>query len=269
MAEIFANHIGSAAAEIAGKIVFAVIVFFVGCFLVRFTMKTLPKSKLFLRLEPSARSFLISTLKIFLYTLLIIIVISVLGVPTASIVAALTSAFLAVGLALQGALSNFAGGIMILIFKPFKVGDYITCSGGTGTVNDISVFYTVIITDDNNRITVPNGSLMNDSVVNHTAEDTRRADVKFTVSYDADIDEISKLLLAFAEDNSKALKNPKPEIKVVAYADTGITCSFRVWCVPGDYWNLYFEMMREVDLTFKKLDIPAPAAKILCDVNEK
>ena len=138
------NFIQTHVVPFAKNFVFALIVLIVGIIAIRLLTKHLPKSKLFQKIEDSAASFILSTIKILLYAFLIIIVISILGVPMASIIAALTSAILAIGLALQGALSNFAGGIMILLFKPFQVGDYITCAGGTGTVKEISVIYTSI-----------------------------------------------------------------------------------------------------------------------------
>lgn len=269
MKEFFKTHFSTTAVELAEKICIGIIVLVVGYIIIRQICRHLPKSRLFTKMEPSAGSFIISTVRILLYAFLVITVISILGVPTTSIIAAITSAFLAVGLALQGALSNFAGGVMILMFRPFKVGDYITCSGGTGTVKDISVFYTSIITDDNNRVTIPNGTLMNESVINHTAEDMRRVDVSFTVPYGTALDELTRELLLSVGARSEAVESPKPDLKVTSYSDAGIVCSFRVWCRSSSYWELYFYMMREIEKVLEKLDIPAPASRVICSIKEK
>ena len=269
MKEFLRTHFSSTAVEFAEKICIGIIVLVLGYIIIRQICRHLPKSKLFIKMEPSARSFIISTVRILMYVLLFITAISILGVPTTSIIAAITSAFLAVGLAIQGALSNFAGGIMILIFRPFKVGDYITCSGGTGTVKDISVFYTSIITDDNNRVTIPNGTLMNESVINHTAEDMRRVDVSFTVAYGTSLNELTRELVASVKVRSEAAESPEPDLKVISYSDAGIVCSFRVWCKASSYWELYFYMMQEIEQVLEKLGIPAPASRVICDINEK
>ena len=208
------NHV----VPIAKSLLFAIIIFIVGMLVIRIVNKYLPKSKLFMKMDASVSSFIMSTIKILLYVLLLVMIITILGVPMASVIAALTSAFLAIGLALQGALSNFAGGIMILLFKPFKVGDYITCAGGTGTVKEISVIYTAVITDDNNRITVPNGSLMNDSVINHTVEEERRVDIKFSVAYGTDECKVKEKLFSQVMDDARILTVPSADFKTVDFS---------------------------------------------------
>lgn len=269
MKEFLKTHFSNTVVEFAEKICIGIIVLILGYIIIRQICRHLPKSKLFTRMEPSARSFIISTVRILLYALLFITVISILGVPTTSIIAAITSAFLAVGLALQGALSNFAGGVMILLFRPFKVGDYITCSGGTGTVKDISVFYTSIITDDNNRVTIPNGTLMNESVINHTAEDMRRVDISFTVPYGTKMNELTRELAAAARLRNETAETPEPDLKIISYTDSGMVCSFRVWCKSSVYWELYFYMMAEIEGVLGRLNIPSPASRVICDIKEK
>ncbi len=253
---------------LAKSLVFAIIVFVVGMIVIRLLSKHLPKSKLFNKIDPSASTFLLSTIKILLYVFLIIIIISILGVPMASIIAALTSAFLAVGLALQGALSNFAGGIMILLFKPFQVGDFITCSGGTGTVKAISVIYTSIVTDDNNRITVPNGTLMNDSVINHTVEDDRRVDVKFSVAYGTDEAALKEKLIALAQEDSRVHAVPGVELKTIGYLDNGVQYALRMWCDAANYWAVYFDHMEKTKTVLSELGVSAPTSKVSFDVNK-
>lgn len=152
--------------NIGKEILFAGLVFVAGIVITRLVGKFMQKNKVFKKLDPSVQSFTRSLVKIVIWTLVIVAVVAILGVPVSSLIAAISAAGLAIGLALQGALSNFAGGLMILIFKPFGVGDYISATGAEGTVSDITVFYTKLITVDNKRITVPNGSLMNANVVN-------------------------------------------------------------------------------------------------------
>jgi len=253
---------------LAKNLAFAVIVLIVGIIAIRLVTKYLPKSKLFRKLDDSAESFILSTVKILLNLFLIIIIISILGVPMASIIAALTSAFLAVGLALQGALSNFAGGIMLLLFKPFKVGDFITCAGGTGTVKEISVIYTSIVTDDNNRITVPNGTLMNDSVINHTVENDRRVDIKFSVAYGTDEAALKEKLFSLTTGDERIHSNPAVELKTIGYLDNGVQYALRLWVNAENYWAVYFDYMESAKSALAELGVSAPTSKVSFEVNK-
>ncbi len=245
---------------VAEDLMWAIIVLVIGHFIIRFLCKRLPKSKLFKKLEPSARSFITSTIQMVLYVMLIIVVISILGIPAASIIGVLTSACLAIGLALQGALSNFAGGIMLLLFKPFRAGDYITCSGGTGTVKDISVFYTSLITDDNKKVTVPNGVLMNDSIINFSAEELRRVDIPFSVAYGTDGQVVTEGMLKILEGDERALNEPKPLVRVIGCTDNSVNYSLRVWCKSEVYWDLYFDLMKKVTETINEMGIRVPVS---------
>ena len=172
--------LGTLLVPLIGKLAFALVVWLVGKWAVRKIVGLLEKSKGFARLEGTVRTFALSFVKIGLYVLLGISIIGILGVETSSIVAVLASAGVTVGLALQGALSNLAGGIMLLVFKPFKIGDYVDAAGVSGVVKEVTLFYTVIITVDNKHITVPNGSLMNANVVNYSTEELRRVDLVFS-----------------------------------------------------------------------------------------
>lgn len=230
--------------------------------IIRIVKRKLPKSVLFTKLDPSAKSFVLSTVKILMYIFLVIIIISILGIPMTSIVAALTSAFLAVGLALQGALSNFAGGIMLLVFRPFTVGDYITCAGGTGTVKEISFIYTSILTDDNNRITVPNGTLMNDSVINHTVEGKRRVEINFAAAYGTNDDDMTKHLLEMLKGDTRIFTAPAASVKTIGYLDNGVRYSLRMWCSSDDYWDVYFDYMEKTKSVLSELQISAPISKV-------
>lgn len=254
------NYLKERLLSVAEDLMWAIIVLVIGHFLIRFICKRLPKSKLFKKLEPSARSFITSTIQMVLYVMLVIVVISILGIPAASIIGVLTSACLAIGLALQGALSNFAGGIMLLLFKPFRAGDYITCSGGTGTVKDISVFYTSIITDDNKKVTVPNGVLMNDSIINFSAEELRRVDIPFSVAYGTDDKVVTEGMLKILEGDERALSEPQPLVRVTGCTDNSVAYSLRVWCRSEVYWDMYFDLMKKVSETINEMGIKVPVS---------
>ena len=187
------------------KLVLALLVLGIGLKLAKFINKKIANSKGMQHADVSVRSFLSSVILIVLNSLVVVSAALIIGIPSASFIALLGTAGVAIGLALQGAFSNFAGGVMILIFRPFKVGDYIDASGLSGTVNDISIFYTVLKTPDNKHITIPNGTLMNSSVTNYSAEETRRLDIDFSVSYDSDIEKVKSLILEKANSHSAVL----------------------------------------------------------------
>ena len=174
------ENVLSVITTIISHILLALVVFLVGRFIIKKFVKWLDKTKMMEKLDPSLHTFLVSFIRILLFALLVVAIISILGVPAASIITVLASAGLAIGMALQGSLSNLAGGIMLMIFKPFKVGDYVETAGAAGNVTKITMFYTVLTTLDNKRVTIPNGSLMNANVTNLTAEPQRRVDLTFT-----------------------------------------------------------------------------------------
>ena len=182
----------------------------------------------------------------------------IIGIPSASFIALLGTAGVAIGLALQGAFSNFAGGVMILIFRPFKVGDYIDASGLSGTVNDISIFYTVLKTPDNKHITIPNGTLMNSSVTNYSAEETRRLDIDFSVSYDSDIEKVKSLILEKANSHSAVLQDPVPFCRLTSQSDSALVFTLRVWCNSGDYWDAKFDLNESIKKAFDENGIVIP-----------
>ncbi|MBR2067693.1 MAG: mechanosensitive ion channel, partial [Solobacterium sp.] len=180
--------------EAGGKILVALLVYLIGSFIIKKILKMVGNLKALKELDASVFSFAMSAIKALLYIILIISIISVLGIPMASVIAVLASAGLAVGMALQGALGNLAGGIMLMIFKPFKVGDLVEAAGAVGIVKEITLFYTVLDTTDNRRITVPNGSLMNANVDNYTANATRRVDMVITCERGADVDQVQNII---------------------------------------------------------------------------
>ena len=242
------------------KLLIAIIVLVIGAKLIKMLTKWLRKSPKLDKLDTSLRSFLVSFSKIALYIILIITVAMILGIPATSFITILASCGVAIGLALQGSLSNFAGGIMILLFKPFKVGDFIEASGETGTVEEITVVYTVLLTPDNKRVTIPNGTLTNSVIENYSAEKTRRVDLKFSTDYKADIETVKKVLTKVAENHPLALKDPAPMVRLSEHSDSALTYTVRIWCKNEDYWDVYFDTTEMVKKAFDEngIEIPYP-----------
>ncbi|MBQ4105114.1 MAG: mechanosensitive ion channel family protein [Clostridia bacterium] len=242
------------------KLLIAIFIFVIGYKLIKTFGKWLKNSPKLDKLDDSLRSFLRSFSTIALYAVLVITVAMILGVPATSFITILASCGVAIGLALQGALSNFAGGLMILFFKPFKVGDYIEASGESGTVVEISVVYTEILTPDNKRITIPNGTLTNSVIENYSAEDLRRVDLKFTTAYSCDIGKVKEVLREVVSNHPLALKNPEPFVRLSEHSDSALTYTVRVWCKSEDYWDLHFDLMENVKEAFDKngVEIPYP-----------
>ena len=254
------NNIGSQIFEILIQILFALLILIVGFRLVKVLMKKLSSGRLFSKLDPSVHSFLNNFIGIALKVLLIVTAASVLGVPMASIITLLGSAALAIGLSLQGSLSNLAGGVIILVFRPFKVGDYITCGEIAGTVTDIGIFYTHVTAVDNKVVIVPNAVITNASVTNFSANELRRLDLTFTTGYTSDIGQVKATLLAVADRHPHVLKDPAPMARLTAHGDSSLQFTCRVWVKSEDYWDVNFDLMEEVKKAFdeKGIQIPYP-----------
>jgi len=220
----------------------------------RIVQKALEKSKI----EVSLRHFLGSMLSVLLKVLLLISVASMVGIATTSFVALLGAAGLAVGLALQGSLANFAGGVLILLFKPFKVGDFIEAQGYMGTVKEIQVFNTILRTPDNKNVILPNGPVSGGSITNFSSEPIRRVDMTFGIGYGDDIRKAKDVLKTMVEADTRILKDPEPFIAVSELADSSVNFVVRVWCNTADYWGVYFDMHEKVKLEFDKQGISIP-----------
>ena len=201
---------------------------------------------------------MLSIISILLKAILVIIFASMVGVETTSLIAVLGAAGLAIGLALQGSLSNFAGGILILFFKPFKSGDVIDAQGYVGVVQEIQIFNTILLTLDNQRVIIPNGLLSNGCVKNVFVEATRRVDLTFGISYGDDIKKAKTVLQNVLDANEHILKSPKADIFVSAHADSSINILVRPWVNSENYWPVYFGVMEEVKLAFDREDITIP-----------
>ncbi|MBR4778089.1 MAG: mechanosensitive ion channel [Lachnospiraceae bacterium] len=248
--------------DVGLKIIFGILVLFIGFKIARWVVKMVSKGKAFTKLDKSVQSFLLSFIKIILYSLVVASVAIIWGIPTTSFMTVFTSAGVAIGLALQGALSNFAGGLMILIFKPFKIGDFIENGAVMGTVKDITIIYTILYTVDNKVITIPNGTLTNSNVINYSALPQRRVDIKFSAGYHDDIDKVKSVLMSVAEAHEKVLKDPAPFIRLTAQAASSLDYTFRVWVNGADYWEVYFDMMERVKKAFDENGICIPFQQV-------
>ena len=244
------------------KLVLAIVVLIIGILIIKglnkATRKALDKTKL----DDPVKHILAGIIKILLYAVLIIGVVQILGVPMTSVVAILASCGLAVGLAMQGALGNLAGGLMILIFKPFKIGDYIESSGAEGIVKDISIFYTTLNTLDNKKVLVPNGDLMNANVTNYSAEDLRRVDLDFKITNDIDAEIVKKVLMGATVSTPGVKMEPAPFARLSAVDDDTYIFTVRGWCETASYWDVYFDLIENCSKKLAENGIEDPEERI-------
>lgn len=242
------------------KLLGAIIVLVVGLKVIGWLKKFIKKSPKLDKVDPGVRSFLGSFASIALYIMLVIVIAGMIGIPATSFITILASCGVAIGLALQGSLSNFAGGLMILLFKPFKVGDYVEVCGESGTVAEISVVYTVLLTTDNKRITIPNGTLTNSVIENYSAENLRRVDLTVNTAYSCDIEQVKAVVTKLAEEHPLALAEPAPQVRLSNHGDSSLTYTVRVWCKNEHYWDVYFDMTEGIKKAFDEngIEIPYP-----------
>lgn len=240
------------------------IVLFLGLFISKLAVKSIAKVLDSRNVDASLKPFLTSILSWLLKAAVFIAAVNTAGFETTSFVALLGTVGLAIGLALQGSLSNFAGGVLILLLKPFKVGDVIKAQGFVGTVLKITAFSTVLKTADNQIIFVPNGGLANTSIVNINHENTRRVDFTFGVSYNDNITKVREALVSIVESESRILKDPKPVIVLGELAASSVNFYVRVWVNTEDYWGVYFDITEKVKLTFdeEKISFPYPQREV-------
>lgn len=240
------------------KILVAVIVFIVGRLVIKLIKKLTNRILERRKFDPGVKSFLGSMINIVLMTLLIISVIGALGVNTASFAALLASAGVAIGMALSGQLQNFAGGLIILIFRPYRVGDYISAQGIEGVVKEIQILYTIINTTDNKMIFVPNGGMSNGLVINYSRNDMRRVDLVLGVEYGTAFEKVESVLKEIIASNDKILNSPEPAIAMSQLADSSVNISLKVWTKTADYWDVYFFLNKTVYATFNEKGISFP-----------
>ena len=212
--------------------------------------------------DPLLESFLVSLVKTIVYIGFFFLIISGIGVQATSLVAVLGTAGIAVGLALQGSLANLAGGVLILFFKPFLKGEFITAAAGSGTVTAIHILYTTLTTPDNKRIIIPNGQLANGAVTNISREPERRVDLQISTSYDTPVEKAKTVLKRIADENKKILHEKGYTIRLNAHSASSLDYVFRVWVKTPDYWDVYFEVMETVVIEFAKEGIEIPYQKI-------
>lgn len=246
------------------RMVYAALVTFVGLKLIKWLKKKLPDLPFMERLDAGLRSFLSSTLAIMLYALLFISVAMIMGIPTTSFIAALASCMAAIGLAMQGSLSNFAGGLMLLIFKPFRTGDYISVPdlNVDGTVKAITVVYTVLRTFDNIEVTVPNGALANSVVKDLSVPETRRVDLTFRVALNTPLDKLEAVIREVLATDSRVLPDPAPSIVLTEITESAMIYGVRIWCPGSQYWDTRFGLNRAIKLAFDRNGIVLPHGQV-------
>ena len=245
------------------KIALAIICLIVGKIVIGAIMGWLDRVRYFSKIDQTAKGYIFSFMRIGLWVVLLIAVIQILGVPMASVITVLASAGLAIGLALQGALSNIAGGVMLLFFRPFNVGDYVSAAGAEGTVKDITLFYTTIVTVDNKRITVPNSQVMNAVVTNFSSEELRRVDLNFGVAKSESPAEVQALMIDAIKTTPKVLLNPEPFARLIGGDEKQMTFQARAWCKSADYWDVYFDLTQRITEAMGAKGVKAPAARIV------
>ena len=242
------------------KILIALAIYFIGRWVVRRILKLVDVAMQHRNVDISLRSFTRNTISTVFTLLLVLIVVSTLGVNVTSLIAVASAATLAIGMALSGTAQNFAGGVMILLMKPYRVGDYISAQGQSGTVRDIKLFSTVITTADNQTIYIPNNSIATAIIDNYSTADLRRVDWTVGISYGDDVDVARKAVLAMLDADSRILKDPAPVVWVAALADSSVNLTIRAWVKNGDYWNVFFEHNEEFykELPKQGLSFPFP-----------
>lgn len=242
------------------KVLGAVVLFIVGRLVIALLVNAVKRLLHRAGTDETLSRFLVSLTRGLLLAVLVIATISALGVETTSFIAVLGAAGLAIGLALQGSLGNFASGVMIIVFRPFKKGDYIEAGGVAGSVEEVAIFNTVLRTPDNKKVIVPNGDVLGGSITNYSAMETRRIDLVFGIGYDDDLRKAKTILQRIVDEDERILKDPAPQIAVSELGDSSVNFVVRPWVKVGDYWAVYFDLIEKVKLTFddEGISIPFP-----------
>ena len=244
--------------EYGPKVLGAILIYLVGSWVVGRIVRGLRRVMKRLKYEESLQRFLMNLISWGLRIVLIIVVVSALGVDVTMFAAIFAAAGLAVGLALQGSLSNFAGGVLVMIFKPFRLGDLVETQGVLGVVKDIDILNTKLVTPQNKLAILPNGAIANGNIINYTAEGKMRVDTVIGVSYDSDIKKTKEVLLGVLTSNPKVLKEPAPSVNVLELADSSVNFAVRPFCKPEDYWDVYFATYEGCKLALDKAGIEIP-----------
>ena len=258
--EIDTAAIIAIAASYGWQLLTAAVTLVVGLYLVKIVTSVVGRVLHRSKVDPSLRSFLSSIISIVLTVMVYITALGMLGVEMTSFIALLGAAGLAVGMALSGTLQNFAGGVMILLFKPFKVGDFIEAQGYTGVVKEIQIFITILTTVDNKTVLIPNGSLATGSLINYSTQATRRVDWVFGIAYGDDLDKAYAVLQRLIEADERILKDPEPFVALKELANSSVNIEVRAWVKSEEYWPVHYRMNEEVYRSFERegLSIPFP-----------
>lgn len=257
-------------AELGWTLIKASLVFMVGKLFISLINKLVQRILFKRNFDPSVKSFLGSLVNAVLMVLLIVSVVGALGIQTTSFAALLASAGVAVGMALSGNLSNFAGGLIILLFRPYKVGDYVEALGAQGTVKAIQIFHTVLVTVDNKVIHIPNGSMSSGVVTNYSTMEKRRVDLTYGVEYDTDFQKVKQVLEDIFAHDERILNDPAaPQILLSALADSSVNITVRLWVMGADYWGVYFDTNRTVYERFNQEGIGFPFPQVTVHKSEK
>ena len=245
--------------DIGLRLLGAIVIYIIGRFIIKWLNRLFEKVLIRRKVEPTVSSFLKSLVSVLLYTILALSIIGQLGIKLTGIAALIASAGMAIGMALSGNLSNFAGGVIILVFRPFKVGDYIESSaGGAGTVKEIQIFHTILITPDNKTIYAPNGSLSNGVITNFSIKDLRRIEWNIAVEYGTDFKEVEQVVKNIIALNPLIVETPAPAILLGELADSCINIKIRVWAKSTDFWTVTYQMNKDIYETFNKEGINFP-----------
>ncbi len=254
----FLDRLLNWATDFGMKLLACLVVLIIGKILIKWVVKLITKGKFAQKNDKTVTTILSHFISASLYVMLVVIIIGILGIPTASVIAVIASAGVAIGLALQGALSNIAGGLMILILRPFRVGDFVEMSDYSGTVTDIGIFYTTLTTGDNKVIIIPNGTVMGDEIVNYSVKDTRRVDLVFSAAYGTDIEKVKAILLEEATRHELVLDDPAPFARLTKQNDSSLDFTLRVWVNAADYWAVNFDLLERLNDRFEKEGIEVP-----------
>lgn len=249
------------------KLLVALLVLIIGRWLIKIAKRWMANGIMSRKGDPTLHKFLSNLLSVILNFILIIFIISILGVNTSSLVALLASAGLAIGMALSGTLQNFAGGVIIMLFRPFKVGDFIAAQGQEGVVKEIQIFNTIVLTTDNKVIHIPNGILSTGVMTIFTKEETRRVDWTVSISYGDDYDVAKAVLLRLCKEDSRILTDPEPFIEIAELNNSSVDLKMRVWVKSADYWPVFFGMNEKIYKTLPKegLHFPFPQVDVHLD----
>ncbi|KPL93641.1 small-conductance mechanosensitive channel MscS [Vibrio sp. L5-1] len=246
------------------NIISALIILFIGNLIVKAVANSVSKVLQKKKMDRAVVEFVHGLVRYLLFVIVLIAALGRLGVQTASVVAVIGAAGLAVGLALQGSLSNFAAGVLIVAFRPFKSGDYVEIGGVAGSVDSIQIFQTVLTTPDNKMVVVPNGSVIGSPITNYSRHDTRRIDLMIGVSYNADLQKTKALLTKICESDERVLKEPGVQVGVHTLADSSVNFVVRPWVSTAEYWNVYFDLMQAIKegLDNEGIEIPFPQVDV-------